>query len=89
MPASLAVRPMAPDEAPLVVRYFLDASPEDIARMGVDPTKLPDAAAWERSLRETFGPAYAEYARKVPIWRWVVAGWRPYLPDLGEATAAA
>jgi RimJ/RimL family protein N-acetyltransferase len=42
---------MEPDEAPLVVRYFTEASPADIERMGVDPAKLPDPAKWERDLR--------------------------------------
>lgn len=52
MPAELAVRPMRPGEAPLVVRYFLDALPEDHERMGVDPAKLPAAPDWESRLRE-------------------------------------
>jgi RimJ/RimL family protein N-acetyltransferase len=68
----LAVRPMLPDEAPLVVRYFLDASPADLGRMGVDPAKLPDPASWERSLRSTL--ANPPPASPSAYYTWLVGG---------------
>jgi RimJ/RimL family protein N-acetyltransferase len=63
---------MAPDEAPLVVRYFTQASPADIDRMGVDPAKLPDPAAWERSLRATL--SNPPPASPSAYFTWLVAG---------------
>lgn len=48
--SQLSIRPLLPNEAPFVVRYFLDASAADLDRMGVDPTRLPGERAWRRNL---------------------------------------
>jgi RimJ/RimL family protein N-acetyltransferase len=47
----LEVRPLRPEEAALVARYFHDASDADLERMGVvERSRLPAAAEWTRSL---------------------------------------
>lgn len=63
---------MHPDEAPLVVRYFTEASPADIGRMGVDPAKLPDPAAWEGRLRAAL--ANPPPASNGAYYTWLVGG---------------
>jgi len=40
MPDQIAVREMAPEEAPLVTDYFNQSTPEFLERLGVDPTRL-------------------------------------------------
>ncbi|HUR24867.1 MAG TPA: GNAT family N-acetyltransferase [Candidatus Thermoplasmatota archaeon] len=71
--ALLAVRPMRPEEAGLVARYFHAASDADLERMGVvERARLPPEKDWTRQLDaalrqapETAGSAY---------FAWVVDG---------------
>ena len=48
---ALAVREMMGSEADLVIDYFLDATPEHLETLGVDPTRLPPAESWRERLR--------------------------------------
>jgi hypothetical protein len=45
---------MRADEASRVVSYFYGLSLADYARLGIDRSKLPEAGAWNRLLREDF-----------------------------------
>ena len=50
---SLTVREMAAAETDLIVGYFLNATPEFMEILSVDPSRLPPAASWrERVARE-------------------------------------
>jgi RimJ/RimL family protein N-acetyltransferase len=50
---TLAAREMAAAETDLIVDYFLNATPEHLEMLGVDPTRFPPAAGWrERMQRE-------------------------------------
>lgn len=59
----LDVRPLRPAEAAGVVDYFLGATPADLARMGVDPARLPPRDAWVGRLEATVaaGPASGSF----------------------------
>lgn len=72
MGPALEVRPLRPDEAHLVVRYFHEATPADLDRMGVDPRRLPSAQAWTKTLEA----ALAAPPGSVPsfYWAWLVDG---------------
>lgn len=51
--ALLEVRPLRPDEAALVPRYFHGASDADLDRMGVvERARLPEESEWTRRLQE-------------------------------------
>lgn len=67
----LEVRPLRAEEAGRVAAYFHGAGAADLARMGVDPRKLPEAQAWERRLAETVraGPASGSFYQA-----WLVDG---------------
>src|SRR3954469_13121803 len=52
---TLTVREMAAAETDLIVDYFLNATPEHLEMLGVDPTRFPTAASW----RERFHREYA------------------------------
>lgn len=59
----LEVRPLRPVEAHRVVDYFLGLGAADLARMGVDPARLPPRAGWVQRLEETVreGPASGSF----------------------------
>jgi RimJ/RimL family protein N-acetyltransferase len=63
------VRDLREDEAGLVVDYFLSASAADLARMGIDPAKLPERAAWTGRIRE-------DLARPLGARRWHFVLWQ-------------
>jgi RimJ/RimL family protein N-acetyltransferase len=62
------VRDMLEHETQLVVDYFLSADAEALARMGIDPGKLVDAATWNARLRE-------DVARPIGARRWHFVLW--------------
>jgi len=45
---------MRPEETHLIVDYFLKADAQHLARLGVDPARLPESSAWNTLLREDF-----------------------------------
>lgn len=51
MQKKLWVRKMAESDISFVVNYWLSASPEDLARMGVDPAKIPGEKNFSEQLR--------------------------------------
>jgi RimJ/RimL family protein N-acetyltransferase len=62
------VRDMRADESTLVVSYFLSLSAGELARLGIDPAKLPDADAWNRRLREDFAQPIAQRRWHFVVW---------------------
>ena len=48
---ALAVREMTGSEVDLVIDYFLNATPEHLETLGVDPTRLPPSESWRERLR--------------------------------------
>lgn len=65
---ALAVRPLLPAEAALVVNYFHGASADDLARMGVDPSRLPAPAVWEAALRSAIAAPPQRAASFYSAW---------------------
>jgi RimJ/RimL family protein N-acetyltransferase len=59
---------MRADEAHLVVDYFLSVGENDLARMGVDPAKLPDREAWRARIREDFDRPPGERRWHFVVW---------------------
>jgi RimJ/RimL family protein N-acetyltransferase len=50
---ALTVREMSADEIGIIIDYFLNATPEFLETLGVDPTRFPPTGAWrERARRE-------------------------------------
>lgn len=49
--SELESREMAFYEVGMIVDYFHSQAPEDLDRLGVDPTRLPDPAVWTELLR--------------------------------------
>ena len=47
---TFAVRPLTAEDIPLVIRYWLDATPEYLRSMGADPEKLPSEAQFRADL---------------------------------------
>ena len=46
-----SVREMMGSEVDLIIDYFLNATPEHLETLGVDPTRLPPAESWRERLR--------------------------------------
>jgi RimJ/RimL family protein N-acetyltransferase len=67
-PSARLVRDMRADESDLITSYFLSLRAAEIARLGIDPAKLPDADAWNRRLREDF-------AQPISVRRWHFVIW--------------
>jgi RimJ/RimL family protein N-acetyltransferase len=50
--ASLRIRPLCHDDIDFVVRYWTDATPDDLRRMGVDPGRVGSASSFREPLEE-------------------------------------
>ena len=48
------VREMLLEEAPLLIRYFLDSDDDFLVGMGIEPSKLPKEEDWLQILKEDF-----------------------------------
>jgi RimJ/RimL family protein N-acetyltransferase len=59
---------MRREDAQLVVRYFHGLTPDDHARMGIDPAKVPDATEWISRLQEDLSRPLAERLGHVVLW---------------------
>ena len=51
---SLSIRPMKPDEIPLMVDYFHSLEDSNYQLMGIDPAKLPSQSEWINLLSQDF-----------------------------------
>jgi len=64
----LSVRPMRPDEVGFAVDYFHNATAEHLELMGVDPSRLPAADLWRKTLEEQLRRPAPERANYLVIW---------------------
>jgi len=62
------VRPMRLPETRLVIDYFLNADLKFLARLGVDPAKLPEADAWFEAIAREYGKPLPERAFYFVAW---------------------
>lgn len=62
------VRPMDLTEVRLIIDYFHRASPEHLARLGVDPKRLPDAATWEAHYAREFARPAESRKSFLVVW---------------------
>jgi RimJ/RimL family protein N-acetyltransferase len=62
------VRDMRADEAHRIVSYFHALTPADLARMGIDPAKMPDEATWNASIQEDLARPMLERRWHFVIW---------------------
>ena len=64
----LAVRALSVTDIPFIVNYWLQSSPENLVRMGVDSQKIPTASQFEQGLRSLLGPDGQETKTSYRIW---------------------
>jgi hypothetical protein len=65
-------RPMLLSETRLVIDYFLNATPEYLNSLGVDPKLVPERAAWQARFEQQF--ALPVEQRKVLLVLWELDG---------------
>ena len=65
---ALAVREMTGAETDLIVDYFLNASPEHLEMLGVDPTRFPPAAIWRERMRRECTLPIEQRAMLLVVW---------------------
>jgi len=65
---TLDVREIEPAEIDLVLDYFLDATPEHLELMGVDPTRLPPRDEWRRRIKEDLARPVEQRRGLVVLW---------------------
>jgi RimJ/RimL family protein N-acetyltransferase len=66
---NLDVGEMALDETGLVIDYFYSSTPEHLAMMGVDPTRLLTPTAWAARLKDDYDLPITERQSLILIWR--------------------
>lgn len=64
----LTVRELQPSDIPLIISYWMDASPEHLQSMGVDPAKMLTLQQWQDSLLAQLAAPLAEKASYCLIW---------------------
>lgn len=62
------VREMRLDEVGLVIDYFHGATPEFLETLGVDPTRMPERAAWRERFDHEFAQPIEQRPRLMVIW---------------------
>ena len=65
---TIAVRDMTLPEVNLVIDYYHEATPEHLEMLGVDPTRLPRAAAWLDTFEREFALPVERRSRFFVIW---------------------
>jgi RimJ/RimL family protein N-acetyltransferase len=65
-------RPMQLSETGLVIDYFLNATPDYLNSLGVDPKLVPERAAWQRRFEQQFALPTGE--RKIQLVLWELDG---------------
>lgn len=70
MPATLdpLARAMLPAEAPLIIDYFRNATPEFLNSLGVDPAKLPPRERWRAHYDREFGLPVEQRTSFLVLW---------------------
>lgn len=66
--ANLSTRPIRHEDIELVARYWTEASPEDLARMGVDPAKVPAVDAYRAIFEEWLSTPESRWTWYPTIW---------------------
>lgn len=61
-------RPMLAAEASLIIDYFLNATPEFLNSLGVDPAKLPPRAEWQARYDHEFTLPVEQRKRFAVLW---------------------
>jgi len=64
----LSVRALSLSDIPLIVNYWLQSTPEDLIRMGVDRVKIPTASQFEEGLRGLLEQDGQETKTSYRIW---------------------
>src|SRR5690606_26784768 len=65
---SLAIRALSVTDIPFIVNYWLQSTPEDLIRMGVDRVKIPTASQFEEGLRGLLEQDGQETKTSYRIW---------------------
>jgi len=65
---SLSVRELSESDIPLIIRYWLESSPDFLTNMGVDLSKMPSREQWEQSLMEQLSQSIPEKQSYCIIW---------------------
>lgn len=64
----LSVRALSVTDIPFIVNYWLQSSPENLIRMGVDNQKIPTASQFEQGLRSLLEQDGHETKTSYRIW---------------------
>ena|SRR5690554_1073778 len=64
----LGIRALSVTDIPFIVNYWLQSSPEDLVRMGVDSQRIPTASQFEEGLRSLLGQDGQETKTSYRIW---------------------
>jgi RimJ/RimL family protein N-acetyltransferase len=64
----LSVRELREEDIPFIVRYWTEASPADLERMGADAAKVPAAPVFTASLRGILATPVEERKNSYSIW---------------------
>ena len=65
---TLTVREMKAPEIDVVIEYFLNATPEYLEALGVDPSRLPAADGWRERFRREDGRPIEQRIWMVLMW---------------------
>ena len=65
---TLSVREMTGSETDLIIDYFLNATPEYLETLGVDPSRLPPAQPWRDRFRQQCEQPIEQRATVLVIW---------------------
>lgn len=65
---NVTVREMRLDEVGLVIDYFHGATPEFLETLGVDPTRMPERAAWRARFDDEFAQPIESRPRLMVLW---------------------
>ena len=61
-------RLMEPSECGIIIDYFHRSTPEHLELLGVDPTRLPSAAAWRDRYEREFALPLGQRSSLLVIW---------------------
>lgn len=65
----LEAREMRLSECGLVIDYFLDAKPDFLDDLGVDPWRLPERAEWQARYQKDYARPLEERQHYLVLWR--------------------
>ncbi|MEO7174375.1 MAG: GNAT family protein [Saprospiraceae bacterium] len=68
MQPTLRVRELIASDIPFIVKYWTEADPEYLHKMGADPQKIPSAAGLQNALLQQISQDYREKYSYATIW---------------------